>query len=57
MHDRLAPGTGINATEVFLEMIKNKGISPSVIGVEVISDNILAKGVKEADIYIHMKIQ
>lgn len=48
MHDRLAPGTGINATEGFVRMIKEKGIKPECIGVEVISDNILAKGVDEA---------
>ena len=48
MHDRLAPGTGINATEGFVKMIKEKGIKPAVIGVEVISDAILAKGVAEA---------
>ena len=48
MHDRLAPGTGINSTEGFVKMIKEKGIKPAVIGVEVISDAILAKGVAEA---------
>ena len=48
MHDRLAPGTGINVTEGFVKMIKEKGINPAVIGVEVISDAILEKGVAEA---------
>ncbi len=48
MHDRLAPGTGIGCTEAFVEMIKNKGIKPAVVGVEVISDAILAQGVREA---------
>jgi len=48
MHDRLAPGTGINVTEGFIKMIKDKGINPAVIGVEVISDAILAAGVPEA---------
>jgi sugar phosphate isomerase/epimerase len=48
MHDRLAPGTGINSTEGFVKMIKDKGINPAVIGVEVISDAILATGVPEA---------
>lgn len=48
MHDRLAPGTGIGCTVPFLKMIREKGIDPKVIGVEVISDPILAKGVKEA---------
>lgn len=51
MHDRLAPGTGIGCTAAFVEMIKNKGIKPAVIGVEVISDAILAKGVREAAIH------
>lgn len=51
MHDRLAPGTGINAAEGFIQMIKDKGIKPAVIGVEVISDAILAKGVAEAAEY------
>ena len=48
MHDRLAPGTGIGCTEAFVEMIKNKGIKPAVVGVEVISDAFLANGVREA---------
>jgi sugar phosphate isomerase/epimerase len=48
MHDRLAPGTGINATEGFINMIKDKGINPAVIGVEVISDAILEAGVAKA---------
>lgn len=48
MHDRLAPGTGINVTDGFMKMIKEKGIKPAVLGVEVISDAILAKGVAEA---------
>lgn len=47
MHDRLAPGTGINATEGFVKMIKEKGIKPSCIGVEVISDAILSEGVEK----------
>ncbi len=51
MHDRLAPGTGIGCTEAFVEMIKNKGIKPAVVGVEVISDAILAKGVREAAVH------
>ena len=51
MHDRLAPGTGTNVTEGFVKMIKEKGINPAVIGVEVISDAILEKGVAEAAKY------
>jgi sugar phosphate isomerase/epimerase len=53
MHDRLAPGTGINVTEGFVRMIKEKGIDPKCIGVEVISDAILEKGVAEAAKYTY----
>lgn len=57
MHDRVAPGTGYGDTAGFVQMIKNKGIKPAVIGVEVISDDILAKGVAEAAVhdYEHTK--
>lgn len=48
MHDRLAPGTGAKDTAGFVKMIKDAGVDPKVIGVEVISDAILAKGIKEA---------
>lgn len=48
MHDRLAPGTGKKDTEGFIRMIKESGINPKVIGVEVISDAILAKGLDYA---------
>ncbi|HEL2057414.1 TPA: sugar phosphate isomerase/epimerase [Streptococcus suis] len=48
MHDRLAPGTGAKDTAGFLRMIKEAGISPKVVGVEVISDAILGKGLAEA---------
>lgn len=48
MHDRLAPGDGSKDTLGFCKMIKDAGIEPKVIGVEVISDEILAKGVEEA---------
>lgn len=48
MHDRLAPGTGIGATIPFVKMIKEKGIEPAALGVEVISDAILAKGIEQA---------
>lgn len=46
MHDRLAPGTGKADTVAFLKMVKDAGVDPKVIGVEVISDAYLAKGVK-----------
>ena len=48
MHDRMMPGTGYGDTEGFVKMIREKGISPVVIGVEVISDEILENGVQEA---------
>lgn len=51
MHDRLAPGTGAKDTAGFVQMIKNAGISPKVIGVEVISDDILSRGLEEAACY------
>ncbi|MEE1312806.1 MAG: sugar phosphate isomerase/epimerase family protein [Lachnospiraceae bacterium] len=48
MHDRLAPGTGIGCTAEWIKMIKEKGIEPNAVGVEVISDANLEKGIKEA---------
>jgi sugar phosphate isomerase/epimerase len=48
MHDRALPGKGYGNSAGFVEMIKAKGISPAVVGVEVISDEILATGVAEA---------
>ena len=48
MHDRLAPGTGAKDTVGFVKMIKEAGVSPRAVGVEVISDAIVAKGLKEA---------
>ncbi len=51
MHDRLAPGTGCGNTEAFCRMLKEKGIVPKAIGVEVISDAILEQGVAAAAKY------
>lgn len=51
MHDRLAPGTGCGGTEAFCRMLKEKGIEPLAVGVEVISDKILSAGVAEAAKY------
>jgi len=48
MHDRLAPGTGGKDTAGFVKMIKDAGVSPKVVGVEVISDSILSRGIKQA---------
>ena len=52
MHDRVAPGTGMGDTVGFLKMIREKGIQPKTIGVEVISDAILADGVTAAAKYL-----
>lgn len=48
MHDRLAPGTGIGCTAAFVKMIREKCIEPNAIGVEVISDANLEKGIEYA---------
>ena len=48
MHDRMMPGTGHGDTTGFVKMIREKGIEPAVMGVEVISDEILSAGVAEA---------
>ena len=48
MHDRALPGKGYGDTAGFVEMIKAKGVSPAVVGVEVINDAILAAGVPNA---------
>ncbi len=48
MHDRALPGKGYGNSAGFVEMIKAKGVSPAVVGVEVINDEILATGVPEA---------
>ncbi len=48
MHDRALPGKGYGHTAGFVEMIKAKGVSPAVVGVEVINDAILAAGVPNA---------
>ena len=48
MHDRVLPGKGYGDTAGFVKMIKEKGVSPAVVGVEVISDEVLAEGVPAA---------
>lgn len=48
MHDRMLPGTGSGNTAGFVQMIREKGIDPKVVGVEVISDEILSDGVAAA---------
>lgn len=51
MHDRLAPGVGAKDTAGFVRMIKEAGITPAVIGVEVISDAYLNEGLDYAAKY------
>lgn len=51
MHDRLAPGTGYGKTADFCRMLKAKGVQPKAMGVEVISDDILSRGLKESAVY------
>lgn len=53
MHDRLAPGTGAKDTAGFVRMVCEAGVSPLAVGVEVISDAILAKGVEKAAAYTY----
>ena len=53
MHDRLAPGTGAKDTAGFVRMVREAGVSPLTVGVEVISDAILAKGVEKAAAYTY----
>jgi sugar phosphate isomerase/epimerase len=53
MHDRLAPGTGAKDTAGFVKMVKAAGVDPKVVGVEVISDAYLAKGVDKAASYTY----
>ncbi|MFD0898114.1 sugar phosphate isomerase/epimerase family protein [Loigolactobacillus binensis] len=45
MHDRLAPGVGTADTVAFVKMIKAAGVDPKVVGVEVISDGYMDKGI------------
>ena len=48
MHDRMLPGKGYGDTAGFVKLIREKGVDPAVVGVEVISDEILALGVPAA---------
>ncbi len=48
MHDRALPGRGYGDTAGFVRMIREKGVQPAVMGVEVISDEVLSRGVAEA---------
>lgn len=53
MHDRLAPGVGAKDTVGFVKMLKDAGVCPNAVGVEVISDAYLAKGVADAAKYTY----
>ena len=53
MHDRLAPGVGAKDTVGFVKMVREAGVDPKAVGVEVISDAYLAKGLKEASDYTY----
>ena len=48
MHDRMLPGTGYGDTAGFVRLIRDKGVRPAVVGVEVISDEILSRDVAQA---------
>ncbi len=48
MHDRMLPGTGCGSTAGFVKLMRDKGVRPAVVGVEVISDEILSRGVAQA---------
>lgn len=48
MHDRLAPGTGYGDTAGFVRMVKEAGVKPRAVGVEVISDFYMAEGAETA---------
>ena len=48
MHDRMLPGTGCGNTAGCVKLIRDKGVRPAVVGVEVISDEILSRGVAQA---------
>lgn len=45
MHDRLAPGDGAIDLAAFIAMVKKADVKPATIGIEVVSDNLLSKGV------------
>ena len=47
-NDRMLPGTGYGDTAGFVKLMRAKGVRPAVVGVEVISDEILSRGVAQA---------
>ncbi|AYW49599.1 sugar phosphate isomerase/epimerase [Tetragenococcus halophilus] len=55
MHDRLAPGDGIIDLAAFIAMIKEAGVKPSIIGIEVVNDKLLSKGIETTARYTYEK--
>lgn len=53
MHDRVAPGLGYGDTVGFCKMLREKGIKPNAVGVEVICDEYMEKGVNFAAKYTY----
>ena len=53
MHDRVAPGLGYGDTVGFCKMLREKGIKPNAVGVEVICDEYVEKGVNFAAKYTY----
>ena len=53
MHDRVAPGIGYGDTVGFCKMLKEKGIKPNAVGVEVISDEYVGRGIDFAAKYTY----
>lgn len=53
MHDRVAPGVGYGDTVGFCKMLRDKGIKPNALGVEVICDEYVEKGVDFAAKYTY----
>lgn len=53
MHDRVAPGVGYGDTVGFCKMLRDKGIKPNAVGVEVICDEYVEKGVDFAAKYTY----
>ncbi|WP_239257051.1 sugar phosphate isomerase/epimerase family protein [Listeria ilorinensis] len=48
LHDRLAPGEGYGDTVGFAKILRDHGVKPCVMGVEVISDAFVATGLEYA---------
>lgn len=53
MHDRVAPGVGYGDTVGFCKMLREKGIKPNAVGVEVICDEYVEKGIEFAAQYTY----